>query len=242
MNGGTAKDMSNTERFLDLYKRLESVASDVYGFQSSGGALKKLLRRSEYRNIRLELDYIREVRNLLTHRPKIGKEYAVEPTDAMVRLMEDVIKRIESPATAESIMISSRQILSCEKSDLVMAAMKQMYERAITHIPILEDGKVAGVFSENIFIRCTISGEHVIDENTVFYEIEDELAMDKHLRERYAFTGKNTPVQELSDLFDEAQDDDHKLGMIFVTEHGKEHEKLIGIITAWDVAASFGQE
>ena len=234
--------MSNTERFLDLYKKLEAVSAEVYGFQSTGGALKKLLRRSEFRNIRLELDYIREVRNLLTHRPKVGDAFAVEPSDAMVQMMENVIRRIESPVTAESIMIPSRKILCREKAGEVMPALREMYDKAITHIPILEEGHVTGVFSESTFIRCNISGDHLIDENTVFYEIEDELALDRHRRERFIYTGKDTLVLELSDLFDEAVEEEEKIGMIFVTEHGRPQEKLIGIITAWDVAASFGSE
>ena len=55
----------------------------------------------------------------------------------------------------------------------------------------------------------------------------------------FLFTGKETAINELSDIFEEASRDGRKVGMIFVTEHGRDTEKLLGIITAWDVAAAY---
>ena len=73
----------------------------------------------------------------------------------------------------------------------------------------------------------------------MFYEIEDVLSFDSSSVVKFLFTDRKTPIDELSDLFDEAAQNDQKIGMIFVTEHGKDSEALLGIITAWDVAAAF---
>ena len=63
--------MNNTDLFLDLYKQLEQTAVSVYGLPADGTAVSKLERFNEYKSIRAELKYCREVRALLTHNPKI---------------------------------------------------------------------------------------------------------------------------------------------------------------------------
>lgn len=236
---GKEKSKSRAEEFLELYKKLEAIVANTYGSAIEGGSVAKLGRRAEFRHIRKELDYIRDVRNLLAHRPKIADEYMVEPSQAMIDLLESVIGKVECPAIAGNIMIKMDRVLSCSKGDFIMPVVRKMHERAISHIPVLNEGRVCGVFSNSTFIQCTISGQPQISENTMFYEIEEMLSFEKHQGEAFWFTEKTTPIDELSDLFDEASRNNQKIGMLFVTEHGRESEKLLGIITAWDVAGAY---
>ncbi len=224
---------------MDLYKKLEAQVASTYGARHEGGSVAKLGRRPEFRSISAELDYIRDVRNLLSHRPKIADSYMVEPSEAMVQLLKDVIARVETPAVAANIMVRIHEVFCCGKEDAVLPAVRTMYEKGISHIPIMEEGRVVGVFSDSTFIRCTVSGEYAVDENTVFGEIEKELSFESYEPETFLFTGKETAINELSDIFEEASRAGRKVGMIFVTEHGRDSEKLLGIITAWDVAAAY---
>lgn len=231
--------MSRAEEFLDLYRKLEAVVAANYGASREGGSIAKLGRRSEFRHIREELDYIRDVRNLLSHRPKISDDYMVEPSEAMLRLLEKVISQVECPAIARNIMVPVDKVISGTMEDKVLPALGRMYESAISNIPILEDGRICGVFSDSTFIQCTLSGKLQLGENTKFKEIREELRPESHKSEIFLFAEKATPVSELSDHFEEYGKDGKKVSMIFVTETGKPEEKLLGIITAWDVAAAY---
>lgn len=231
--------MERAEEFLDLYKKLEAQVASIYGARHEGGSVAKLGRRPEFRSISAELDYIRDVRNLLSHRPKIAEEYMVEPSEAMIQLLKDVIARVETPAIAGNIMVKVSNVFCCGREDAVLPAIREMYEKGISHIPITEEGRVVGVFSDSTFIHCMVSGEYQVNENTVFREIEKELSFESYEPETFLFAEKGMPVNELSDTFEEASRSGRKVGMIFVTEHGRETEKLLGIITAWDVAAAY---
>ena len=59
--------MDNTELFLDKYKELENAAINEFKLPPDGSAVAKLEKRSEFKDIRFELNYCREVRNLLQH-------------------------------------------------------------------------------------------------------------------------------------------------------------------------------
>ncbi len=231
--------MTRADEFLELYKKLEAIVANNYGHHKEGGSVAKLGRRSEFRHIREELDYIRDVRNLLAHRPRISDDYVVEPSEGMITLLKKVIEKVERPAIADNIMVKVDDVISCNKGDFVIPALRKMNEKAIAYIPIMSDGRVCGVFSERTFIECTISGNYKIDDGTMFYEIEDALSLNSSNVVKFLFAERKMPIDELSDLFDEAAQSGQKIGMIFVTEHGNESEALLGIITAWDVAAAF---
>ena len=231
--------MTRADEFLELYKKLEAIVANHYGNRKEGGSVAKLGRRSEFRHIREELDYIRDVRNLLAHRPRISDDYVVEPSEGMLSLIKKVIEKVERPSIADNIMVKTEDVIAYNKGDFVIPALKKMNEKAISYIPILNEGRVCGVFSERTFIECTISGDQKIDDGTMFYEIEEALSLNSSNVVKFLFADRKTPIDDLSDLFDEAAQNGQKVGMIFVTEHGKESEALLGIITAWDVAAAF---
>lgn len=231
--------MSRTDEFLELYKKLEVIVANNYGTFKGGGSVAKLARREEFKYIRAELDYIRDVRNLLTHRPKIDGSFMVEPSGSMVELLKDIIDKVERPAVAGNVMLELSRVIYCTKEDRVMPALRRMYQKAISFIPILEDGVVSGVFGNSTFIHCSLSGEYQITDETCFREIEKELSLNGNPAEVFLFADRHTPLDKLSDMIEEVRSGERKVNMIFVTEHGKPSEKLLGIVTAWDVAAAY---
>jgi len=115
--------------------------------------------------------------------------------------------------------------------------MVEMNENSFTHIPIVRNGVVLGVFSENTLLRFLIDEEIVsIGSNVKFSDIEKYLPIDRHRAESFRFIGQETPVSEIEDIFADADRNADRIGLIFVTNSGKKTEKLLGIISAWDIA------
>ena len=107
--GGTG--MNRTETYIELYKELEELAVSRYGYPADGRAVYQLQRRPEFKSIREELDYCREVRNLLQHRKRLGDSFPVEPSGAMLELLRSVIARVEAPPRAKDIQVSFPEVL-----------------------------------------------------------------------------------------------------------------------------------
>ncbi len=228
---------SKTELFLDKYKKLEATVSAQYNLSNSESAVSYLERRAEYRAIKMDLAYCREVRNLLTHNPKIGNRYAVEPSDEMLALLDQTIEHVKNPQKAKHIWVPRDQVSCRTMEDLVRPAMVEMNEHVYTHIPILKDDIVVGVFSENTLLSYLIDDEIVsIDNDVKFSDIAKYLQLDQHRAESFRFIGKETLVSEIEDIFADADKKADRIGLIFVTNSGKKTEKLLGIISAWDVA------
>lgn len=62
-----------TDLFLDKYKELEAIIAVEYQLSNSESSVSYILRKPEFRSIKFELDYCREVRNLLSHMPQVDK-------------------------------------------------------------------------------------------------------------------------------------------------------------------------
>lgn len=226
-----------TDLFLDEYKKLEAIVSARYNLRDSESAVGFLERRPEYRAIKSELEYCREVRNLLTHNPKVRNQYAVEPSDEMIALLERIIEHVRNPQKAKHICVPGDKVYCRTMEDDVRPAMVKMNEQMYTHVPILKDGVVVGVFSENTLLSYLLDDETVsIDNHVKFSDIEKYLPLDRHRAESFRFVGQETPVTEIEDIFADADKKSDRIGLIFVTSNGRKTGKLLGIISVWDVA------
>lgn len=231
---------SKTEIFLQKYRELESIISAEYDLPNSESAVSYIIRRSEYKNIKTELDYCREVRNLLSHNPMLkNKRYAVEPDEEMIALLEQTIEKIRNPKRARHIYIPRSKVCCRSMDDLVYPTMVEMRDNVYTHIPILEDEVVVGVFSENTLLSYLIDDEIVnIDENVKFSDIAKYLPAEKHTAESFRFISQNMLLADIDEIFAEALKKNDRIGLVFVTNSGKPTEKLLGIISAWDIAGA----
>ncbi len=235
--------MSRTDLFLEKYRELENIVRTEFSLSVDESAVSYLERHSAYRSIRAELAYCREVRNLLIHNPRVHNAYAVEPSEGMISLLEATIQRVKKPLRAMDIAVGIEQIYWRTIDDFVLPVMIVMNEKSISHIPILENGIVKGVFSDNTIMEYLLD-ETIIEAagNMRFSDLKKYLPMETHKSDSFRFIARDKLVAEINDIFADAVAKSDRIGLLFVTAHGRKTEKLLGIITAWDLAAGGGKE
>lgn len=228
-----------TEKFLNLYSELEQFAAKEYSIDKTDSAFHYMCNRPEFSRIRDELDYCREVRNLLVHKKYMSNVYKIEPSETLIHVLENTLEKVKNPPRVSSLAIPIGKVATCTISDYVLPAMRMMNEKNFTHIPIVDNGIVVGVFSENTVFSYITDEEIVeIDKDTKFEKLSKYLPINCHRAEVFRFVKKDALTYDISQLFSKALNDGERIGMLFVTEHGKSSEKLLGIVTAWDVAGA----
>ena len=90
--------MSNTDLFLDKYKQLEVAVRHAYKLDKYASAVAFLKKHKSYLKYTSEIELCADVRNLLSHNPKVNGSYAVEPSDK-------VLNRLISLFGAESVIL-----------------------------------------------------------------------------------------------------------------------------------------
>lgn len=226
--------MNNTEIFLDKYKQLENIAILEYKLPTDGSAVAKLEKKSEFKNIRYELNYCREVRNLLQHNQRLDEEFPVEPSAKMIELLDSVINRIKNPLRCCDIAIPYNNLLWKSMDDMVMPVIRVMNDRNISHVPILKDRRVVGDFSDNCVFPYLLGDKNCqIDDTTRFRDLEGYLGLNAHPSEVFKFIKYNEKVSFAESLYEAANQQHERIGLIFLTENGRQEERLLGILTSW---------
>lgn len=227
--------------FLKLYAQLESsirIKCDFDPSERNTSAVYWAENQEDFAVQSHVLKTLRTTRNLLDHPESCEGEYPVTPSSALISVLKEAIRAIGAPRRAGEMGVRFEKIYWATLDDCVLPAMRKMEECAFTHIPILEDRRVVGVFSENTLLSHIIKNEiSLIEETTVFSDMGDLLPMEAHASETFGFISKDALASEVSAEFQNAFRKGERLGMLFVTANGKQDERLLGIITAWDVAA-----
>jgi len=127
-------------------------------------------------------------------------------------------------------------------SDSVRDAMRVMREKMYTHIPILEEGIVTGVFDENsLFTYVSGNDDEIfeIDNKLCFADISTHISMKGREMEEFEFCSMNAYVDDVTKLFEKRFSCGKRLGLVLLTNTGKRTEPLQGIITPWDVIGKY---
>ena len=231
-------DINRTEEFLDKYKQMETIAKNEYNLGNNDSVINFLINNKEFKEIEHELDLCRDTRNLLSHNPKINGEYAVYPSEEMIKLLDKVIQKVAKPLKASNVMVKKSELCYMSMTDKVKDAMVVMKENSYKHIPILEDGVLVGLFSAKTVLDIMVSeGVAIFDDDITFEKIKKYISLENVASKTFTFVGNSTLVSEIKDIFKDDIDNKERINIIFVTQHGKRDEKLLGIITAWEIAA-----
>ena len=228
---------SNIDKFLELYKKIEFFAKKTYNCSPEQGFILPLINDRRFGSYYQKIDYCRKVRNLISHNSKFNDGFPIEPTNEMIAfLQEKIIDVFEKPKKIRDIWIIKEKIRSAKLNDKVLPIMKDMRENKYTHIPIIENEQVVGIFSENTLFEFIINEEIMsIDEKTLVSDFKNLLPLDEHRSESFYFVSKEETLDKIRKMFESNFTENKRIGMIFVTHSGKPTEKMLGIVTPWDV-------
>lgn len=228
--------MTRAEEFLDKYKQLEQAATAAYGWEPDGRAIYRLERMQQFESVRAELNYCREVRNLLQHNCRIDGAYAVEPSSQMLELMDRVLQQVAHPKLCLDICTPIDQVFARGLSDRVGPAMLTMYRRGLSHVPILDEGRVVGVFSESTIFSYLIGRQpRTWEENLRFSDLGEFLNTTTRRSEVYRFLPVDATVAQAEASFELAFQAGKRISMFFLTKSGCREERLLGVLTAYDI-------
>ncbi len=230
--------MSKADLFLELYKTLEQLLEVKYsdGRKLPGSTVMRYYNDEESKKWREELNICREMRNVLSHHADIGGQPVFEPSDAVINVLRRIIDEVKNPPVAMNFATPAPQIFFCKYDDKVEYAVRRMKEKGYSHLPVIENGKLVGVFSVGtLFSMMGKYGIERFQSGVLIRDFKEFLPIDKHLTESFAFVAKDSPYSSLKHKFSAKGPKHRRLAALFVTETGRENERILGIITPWDM-------
>lgn len=223
--------------FIDLYKQLEDELEVKYSNAKRhySSVIFEYINSYESAPVREALNLCREIRNLMTHNANIGGEPIVEPSAPVLEALREALEYVRRPPLALDFATPGSKVYSAGLSDRVLKVMTAMEKNGYSHIPIIEKRKFVGVFSVSTIFSCVLQEPDLrITPETTLRDLGRLLPVEKHV-ENYAFVDRDTTCMEARRMFEKIQGRNKRLSVIFITEHGKREEALLGMLTPWDV-------
>jgi len=228
----------DAELFLDLYKQLEQTLKGRNSYYNSRyeSPVIRFQNSSEGKAWRDELDTIRDIRNLLTHAPKVNGKYPVEPSEEIGAALQEILRSVEEPKKAIEYATWAEKILVTTPNSEVVPLMRMMELRGFSHVPVVKGEEVTGVFSTSTVFSYLIKNSYTMADDMKVSAFGDLLKINNHSTEFFDFASRDALYSEILEMFDtNYKKREKRLAIIFITRNGRRNEKLEGLITPWDV-------
>jgi len=231
--------MSNNPRFLDLFNHLDESCRERYHLDDrSSSAIAflsaKLAHSSSKKDNALgeSLEAIRQLRNTLVHVEKVDGEELAEVNPKLLEDLETAIRYVENPPKALDNAIPFSHLFVVRLNESLSSVLEAMMRRGFSHVPVLDNGGLLGVFSEEVLTSYLIAkGSLSLSANLTMRDFLAFLPLEKHSNERYLFLPRSALLEDAREAFSDSKIKTGKrLAMVFISEHGKSDEAILGAL------------
>ncbi len=240
------KEKSNSERFLAIYNEIDTYMRKKLSL-SDGVAHSELIRKlidkgnSLIRRYSDDLKAYAKLRNAIVHNPyKNQIDPIAEPHDIIIIKYQKIRDEILNPPLALDILaVKAEKIYKIGLNYNAIEVMEEMNKQAFSYVPVIEKDTLIGVFSEKSIFSYIVKNKNVlIDDECKISDFLEFIPLDNHCNECFLFKSRTITVVEIEEVFKNNLIGNKRIAIIFITEKGKENEKILGLITPWDVVTS----
>jgi len=230
--------MKNSETFLQKYRMLEGMLEKRYEGEklSSSSVVIEYIRDADSQPVRVDLDLLRVIRNILSHNACSDGSAVVEPSAEMISRLDSIIEYVKRPRRACEFGTPADRVLSAHENDRMIGVMRSMRKNGFSHVPVRSGGCVIGVFSiKCVFDYLAENGLESLGPDARIRDLGDRISLDRKSGERYMFVPADTSIVSVRRAFQKCTEKNYRLSMVFVTRNGNADEDLICMLTPWDV-------
>ena len=231
-------ESNRSEQFLTIYKRLEGLLERRYAQRqvASGSVVKEYLRDPDSEPCRADLDLCREIRNILSHNTDDDGVAVVEPSEGIIRKLENILEHVQRPIMALQYGTPAEKIMFAHPNDMALNVMRHMLKLGYSHMPISDRTGLVGVFSaESLLLYAARKGLSDVRNELRIGDMKDEIDFGDERSERYMFLKKDATLLAVRDAFEKRQQRNNRLAVVFLTEDGTRKSPVLAMLTPWDV-------
>ena len=206
-----------TDRFLNLYRQLETI-------RDNDQSLYSYYKKKYYE----KFEEYRQIRNYLSHEEYAGG-YPVAVSSAVNADLEAILIKMGKTCYE----VSTKDVKAFKETDLILNAYYSFANHGVTYIPVIDGKKrVKGVITAGKLLQIASKSKAGLKGETVG-EFDSYFAIENHTK-RFLFLPKDEPMATAEKEFSSLVGG-KRVGLIIVTEHGKEDQAMLGVISIYDV-------
>ncbi|MBQ4474502.1 MAG: CBS domain-containing protein [Lachnospiraceae bacterium] len=227
----------SAQEFLNLYRELEEDLERYFQEKGrrSASPVFDYMNSREGQPFKEKLDVCREIRNLLSHHANISGEPVAEPAAVLNDFLREMIDHINQPPRAIDFATPADSLLVTDGSRNVYDLMEIMDKRGFSHVPVVQNRRVTGIFSVSTIFSWELENpEGSLSLSTTVRDLQDYLPLSRRRIEQFLFATPELTCEQARTLF-ERRHRNRRVGAIFITRTGDESGELLGMLTPWDL-------
>jgi len=139
----------------------------------------------------------------------------------------------EEPVSTYATYIKNDSAIS--SNDSYIKATRKLHERHYSHLPIIENKTIIGIFSSRIESELTYRLKMSYNLNLQEITIKYVLDVVGNSIEGFLFTKPKTKVKEVKQMFIQDSQYEEGIGVVFLTSNGKANGELVGMVRLRDL-------
>ena len=186
-----------------------------------------------------EWDTYRQLRNIYTHQPDYRNGKMLVITQKFYDKFKNEVNEIIKPLCSENIMIPNEKIYKVDKDEYINNVIQTMIQKNYTCVPIVtKNGYLEGVFTANSLMLYFNRHQKEICEEVEKIKVENfmdycQLTADSNVM--YKFVKRRTEIRDIEKILQQGFNKNQRIEVIFITENGRSNEKILGLLTQWDL-------
>lgn len=238
------EESSNAYRFITAYNELDFfMEQKLLGDKRYGSYYQRLIelskRDSTFRKYKPILQSFGELRNAIVHDfGRDNMEIIAEPHLKQVELFERILAEVMDPPKAlETIAVRFKDLYTAPVTAPVKEVMDTMARKGFSYVPVLHQGKLMGVFSDDTVFQYVWDKTRMdLLEDLKLEDFLPYMTLEAHRNESFQFASRKETVADLEERLRDASRGNKRLEVVFLTENGTKEEKILGMVTLWDLA------
>jgi predicted transcriptional regulator len=220
------------QRFITCYNAIDKELKHRLGvdqYESFARVVDAYGDKNQYWAYKNELKTIGELRNFLVHKQTAPKQHLAVPTADVVMRVETIFAHLSERVTPKY----QRPVTTMQASQSLADMLTLISQREYSQFPVYDENeKLMGLITENGITRWLA---HHVTVRLTLVEFQDvtigEVLQSEEYRINYQLISRNDSVDEAFAHFAR----NPLLEAVLITDAGKKEQKLLGIITRWDV-------
>ncbi|QBK24723.1 CBS domain-containing protein [Ureibacillus thermophilus] len=228
--------MKNSERFLSAFNRITftlrkiiKVKEHMPFYRLVDLAKKKSPLVKKYED---DLRSFADLRNAIVHY-RVSENFIIaEPHIQVVERIEYIDQLLARPSLVGQVF--RKNVVTFQTNDSLKEVLDIIQERKYTQFPVYEGRDFQGLITT---VGITNWLADIANHKILVYEmptLRDILNYEKK-RVNYRFISRYLTVYHAKEIYKESVERGKRYDALLITEHGKPHQKLIGIITPLDL-------
>lgn len=228
--------MKNSDRFLTAFNRIDHTLRDIIGakdfipfYRLVDQAKKKSPLVKRYED---DLRSYADLRNAIVHHRTSIDFVIAEPHVHVVERIEHIDEALAKPKLVGQLF--RKRVLSFQITDSLQHTLKVIRKRKFTQFPVYEGNEFQGLITTvgiTNWLATSIIGPRLPKHIPTLHDI---LQHEKN-EVNYKFISRYITIYEAEEIFKQGVERGRRFEALLITEHGKPHQKLIGIITPIDI-------